>query len=53
MKEPKTDCPNYPQCIQSAVWDMFAKIGDRKLILPNCECCNIYKGHKENNNDKA
>ena len=40
MDELKVDCPNYPKCINQAVWDMFARAGDRKLILPKCEYCN-------------
>lgn len=42
MSEPKTDCPNYPNCIQTAVWNMFARVGNRQLVLPDCEQCNIY-----------
>ena len=44
MSELKEDCPNYPKCINTAVWNMFARVGDRKLILPDCKHCNVYKG---------
>ena len=41
MSELKVDCPYYAQCLNKALLDMFARVGDRKLMLPRCEYCNV------------
>lgn len=43
MEIKKTDCENKEKCYLNMAYGVLANIGNRTMIMPNCNDCNVYK----------